>query len=306
MNITTIKNAITSRAGRQLLIINQKSPAILFVVGVAGVVATVVVASRATLKLDDVMTESEEKLDLVKNYVGPKYSDEDRRRDIILIHSKTFGRIAKLYAPALALGALSVGCLTGSHIILNRRNVALTAAYSIVDRSFREYRKRVIDELGMDKDEEFRFGTVEKDVILDTKDGPIETTIKTVDKSTKSMYSFMFDEVNNKNYSKNWGYNQTFLAAQQLYAQTRLRARGYLFLNDVLDSLGFDRVPHGQLVGWLADPKKFGRTGDEYVDFGLGDTRDSSIRFVDGNERAVRLDFNVDGNILDFIARAAR
>jgi hypothetical protein len=308
MSLKTISNAFTSKAGRQLLIAQKHSPAILFGVGVVGVVATVVVASRATLKIESIMDEQDEvlaKIELAENIEG--YTEQDKQRDVLLLKLKTAGRLAKLYSPALALGALSIGCLSGSHIILNRRSVALTAAYALVDQSFKEYRSRVIEEFGMDKDEEFRFGTVEREVTTETKAGLVKSTVKVVDPASKSLYTFLFDEVNSASYSKDWGYNQTFLAAQQIYANDRLQARGYLFLNDVLRSLGLELVPHGQLVGWLADPEKFGRTGDGFVSFGIfNNTREGGERFVNGYERAVRLDFNVDGNIWELIGKAAR
>ena len=91
--------------------------------------------------------------------------------------------------------------------------------------------------------------------------------------------------------------NELFLLHQQEYANQRLRARGYLFLNDIYDMLGISRSEAGQVVGWIYNPNDPNR--DSYVDFGLCRTRNED--FVNGCENSILLDFNVDGMILDRI-----
>lgn len=91
--------------------------------------------------------------------------------------------------------------------------------------------------------------------------------------------------------------NKFFLLHQQDYANEKLKARGYLFLNDVYDMLGIPRTKAGQVVGWVYDPES--TTSDSYVDFGIFDTRNED--FINGYENSILLDFNVDGCILDQI-----
>ena len=95
-----------------------------------------------------------------------------------------------------------------------------------------------------------------------------------------------------------------FLRRQQDYANEKLKAQGYLFLNEVYDMLGIPRSKAGQIVGWTY--KKDNENADNYVDFGIYDLssankqlNDQKIAFVNGYERAVLLDFNVDGPIYD-------
>lgn len=97
-----------------------------------------------------------------------------------------------------------------------------------------------------------------------------------------SCYARVFDErspkwINVKEADK------LFLKVQERYANDLLKARGYLFLNDVYDILGFPRTAIGQVVGWIYDEKD--ANGDNFVSFGK--YRDEFI-----------LDFNVDGEIL--------
>ena len=73
-----------------------------------------------------------------------------------------------------------------------------------------------------------------------------------------------------------------------------------MFLNDVYDALGIPRSKAGQVVGWIYDEKN--PNGDNFVDFGIYDLyKEGSRDFVNGYERTIWLDFNVDGPILDLI-----
>lgn len=302
MRLAPIKDKITSKVGRQILITQKHSPTLLFGVGVVGVVTTVVLACRATLKMEELIGEAEEKdkkIDAALDLESEKYTEEDAKKDSILVKTQTAAKIAKIYAPAVAVGLVSIGAFTGSHIVLNRRNAALTAAYGVVDKAFREYRGRVIGEHGKEKDQEYRFGVVEREVAVDTDDGVAVKTVKGADpkfakeSNGRSMYAVCFDE-SNTNWQSNWGYNQMFLRSQQQYAQDRLDSKGWLSLNDVYHSLGFERTAFGQVVGWVVG------NGDGYIDFGIADNYDG-VRFINGDERSVWIDFNVDGVILELI-----
>lgn len=306
MDLRSIKNRATSKAGRQILLARKHSPTFLFGIGVAGVVTTAVLASRATLKMDEVLREAEKQkndIQLALDVEDEQYGEAEADNDAKLVKVKTVLKIAKLYAPAVGVGVLTIAALTGSHVIISRRNVSLTAAYAALDQGFREYRKRVVDELGLEKDQEFRYGMVEKQIAVDTDHGTDIKTVRVLDlekvrEQGGSVYARLFDE-----YSQNWDkqgkYNQIFLKAQESYANDLLQARGYVFLNDVFDMLGLERTSAGQIVGWLKGEKG----GDGYIDFGVfrDDNAYMGMQFVMGNERSILLDFNVDGPIWDKI-----
>lgn len=290
MNLKAIKAVVTSRVGVQLLTLRKNSPKIMFAVGIAGVVGTAVLAARATLKLNDILDEAEQDLETAKTLQSVKYSEEDRQRDIVLIYLKTGGKIAKLYAPAAIVGALTIAALTGAHVELNRRNTALMAAYAALDKGFRQYRQRVINALGKDRDDEFRYGHQEGEIVEETKNGPVVKTIKRVGIDGASIYARFFDE-GSPNWNKQSAYNVAFLKCQQDIANDILTARGYIFLNEIYTMLGIKNTPEGQIVGWVKKGK-----GDGYVSFGCFDQDNPGFRdFVNGWTDAVLLDFNVDG-----------
>lgn len=299
MKIKNIMNAVTSKFGRQTLIAQKHSPAILFAAGVVGIAATVVMASRATLKLEEILETAEDRkiaADAVLARNVPEYTSNDYRKDMAITRAKMILDLTKLYGPSVLVGLTSIAALTGSHVVLNRRYLAVTAAYAAVEKGFEQYRRRVVDELGLDKDKEFRYGLVDKEIVDEDEHGSVVKTVKGLANKDVSIYARFFDE-HAKSWSREWGYNQIFLRCQQNYANDLLRARGHVFLNEIYDMLGLSRTQEGSVVGWLL---KDG--GDGFVDFGIfdGDIFNGQ-RFVNGDERSILLDFNVDGVIWDKI-----
>jgi hypothetical protein len=300
--LSTLKTAVTSGAGRQILQLQKSSPHIMFVAGAIGIVGTVVVASRATLKLDKALDENLEKMEKAKAVFASgdeNYDEKAFRRDMVILYTRNVMVVSKLYAPAVALGLVSIGLLTGSHVVLTRRNVALTAAYAAVDKAFREYRERIVDRFGEDVDRESRYGYVERAENSTDADGKEITLRHRVVKSGEpSQYARFFDQMCSS-WNREPEYNMLFLRSQQNWANDLLRSRGHVFLNEVYDMIGVPRSKAGAVVGWVLN--KNGE-GDNYIDFGIFDGNNPMARmFVNGNEGSLLCDFNVDGIIYDKI-----
>ena len=289
--------------------VQKHSPEILAGVGVVGTVASAVMACKATLKLDDILAESKETRDKIKEVAeNPRYekeySPEDAKKDLTVNYAQTAMKIAKLYAPAVILGSASLGCLLASNDILRKRNAALSAAYMTVDKSFKEYRQRVVDRFGEEVEKEIRYNIKAEEVTStvvaeDGSETTVTETVKTMDPNLYSDYAKFFDEAS-PYWQKDPEYNLMFLKSQQQYATDLLRARGRLFLNEVYDMLGIEKTKAGQIVGWVYNPTN--PIGDNFVDFGIFDMSKERVRaFVNGYEPNILLDFNVDGNIWDLM-----
>ena len=201
--------------------------------------------------------------------------------------------------------SLSLGSILASNNILRQRNVALAAAYATVDKGFKEYRNRVVERFGEEVERELRHNIkakkIEKIVVgEDGKEKKVKETVPVAsDPSTYSDYARFFDD-GCTGWEKDSEYNLMFLRAQQQYANDKLRANGHLFLNEVYDMLGIPRTKAGQVVGWVYNTEN--PVGDNYVDFGMYDMHREVVRnFVNGYERTILLDFNVDGNIWDLM-----
>ena len=311
MNMSNIVNSATKTFHRVGFQIKKHSPEILLVTGITGVVTSAVMACKATTKVDAIIEESKKSIDTIHegmeagNICDVEYTEEDGKKDLAIVYIQTGVKFAKLYGPSVLLGLTSIGCILASNNIIHKRNVALSAAYTAIDTSFKGYRSRVIERFGENMDRELRYNikTQEvKDTVVDEETGKkktVKSTVSVVDPNTYSDYARFFDEYC-AGWTKDAEYNLMFLRQQQNYANELLKSRGHLFLNEVYDMLGIDRTKAGNIVGWIYDEKH--PFGDNFVDFGIYVLDNEKARdFVNGRERSILLDFNVDGDILSLM-----
>lgn len=300
-------NRTLSKAGFQ---IKKHSPEILIVAGIAGVVTSAVMACKATTKINDILDQTKEEVgkvnDALTNEKIPEnvYSKEDAKKDLAIIYIQTGVKLVKLYGPSLILGALSITSILASNNILRKRNVALAAAYAAIDNSFKEYRGRVIERFGKDLDRELKYNIKAKEISETTvdengKETTVTKTVPVVESEEPSDYARFFCE-GCAGWTKDPEMNLVFLKQQQNWANELLKTRGHLFLNEVYDMLGIERSKAGQVVGWVYDETN--PNCDNYVDFGIYDIYNERKRaFVNGWERSILLDFNVDGDIYSLL-----
>ena len=311
MKINEIMNNATRAFNKTGIKLKKHSPEILVVAGVVGTVTSAVIACKATIKLNDILNESKETIDKIHYAIenpeklSEEYTEEEGKKDLAIVYTQSVLKVTKLYAPSVILGTLSITAMLTSNNILRKRNVALAAAYTAVNKSFKEYRGRVVERFGKELDHELRYNIKAKEFeekVIDEKTGKEKTVKKTVEIAEIDQYSDyakFFDE-GCAGWTKDPEKNLFFLRRQQDYANEVLKAKGYLFLNDVYDMLGIPRTKAGQIVGWIYDEKN--PIGDNFVDFGIYDGNKETVRnFVNGYERTILLDFNVDGNILDMM-----
>ena len=306
MNLNKIGAVLTNKASRSVLVVKKFSPEILVGVGIVGLIGSTVMACNATLKVDAVLAVAKEKKDKIDKASATMnadvYSEKDRQKDLVITYVQTGADFAKLYGPAVLLGGLSIACILGSYNIMRKRNIAVVAAYKVLKDGFDKYRERVVEDLGTEKDLEYRHGTkMEKveETVTDPETGKkkkIKKDVATYDSNHVSQYARFFDE-SCPQWSKTPEYNLLFLKTQQNYANDLLHARGHLFLNEVYDMLGMKHTQEGSVTGWVLS-----ESSDNFVDFGIFDVRRKAAReFVNGDERSILLDFNVDGIIWDKI-----
>lgn len=306
ISLSSAKSLVSCFVGSKALVVAKYSPEILVVVGVVGVIGATVLACKATLKVDEVLEEARENFDKIHEVAQLEtdeavYSEEDYRRDLVIVHVQRAAKLVKLYAPAIIIGVISVGCIIGSYKILSGRNMALISAYKLLDEAFKNYRGNVINEYGPEKDRELRYKvfTPHEEVIIGKDGKEVETRkgMKQMNPAFGSPYARFFDENSHRWSKSGYDYNLFFLQCQQNYLNDVLRSRGYVFLNEAYDSLGLPWSKAGQVVGWVNNGN-----GDDYIDFNLFDARNEPGQdLVNGFTRAFLVDFNVDGIIWDLI-----
>lgn len=313
--VTKTTNSLSKMAGRSKLVIQKNSPEILLAAGVIGFVGTVVLACKATLKADEVLEQHQKKMkdindafEIAQNNHGfaedengeeYDYDIELYKHDKVVQYTKTSVEFVKLYAPSVALGAFSLACILSSRNIMQKRYLGAVAAYNAVSEAFEAYRKRVREEVGELMDRHYRYGTEieERDVVEVDENGKKtkkkEKTEHITSLNLPSEQAVFFDE-GNPNWDPNPEFSMMFLRGQQNYWNDMLHVRGHVFLNEVLESLGFEHTQSGSVLGWIMGG------GDNYIDFGLYNQNDSGVRrFVNGKDNCILLDFNHDGVIWD-------
>ena len=312
---------LTSAATRALhnvgFQLKKHSPEILVVTGVIGTVASAVMACKATTKLHAVLDDAKEKIDTfhqgvedgqVQSIVDGEltvvdYNEEDCTRDITITYAKTGVELVKLYGPSVLVGVTSIACILVGHNILHKRSLALAAAYTAADNSFKQYRGRVAERFGekLDKELLYNIKTKEVEETVINEDGTESVVTNTVEvvepSSVLGPYTFCFDETAD-GWQRDAESNKYFLLRQQDWANDLLRSRGKkgVLLNEVLDMVGIDRCRMGQTVGWVYDEKS-GRK--DVIDFGIFNIRcEANRNFVNGLEKSIWLTFNVAGDLI--------
>lgn len=318
LSLQSLKTAgmtIAKTASRGLLYAKKYSPTILTVAGIASGIAATVVASIKSTHVKDVLEEGQEKINDIrsryfeaekvlniskKKGISPDenwvYSEDEYRKDLVKAYFQTTRNLIKLYWPAITLTIGSITCICVGHNIITKRAAALAAAYSGLAKDFESYRKKVKDKIGEEE---------EKRVFVDAITENDEKTLEAGESVKRfgvdhSPYCKIFDEFNN-NYSGYPGDNFVFLKSCQNMANDLLHIRGHVFLNEVYDMLGFQHTKAGSVCGWLEG------NGDNFIDFGIFDMENGDLKnsaFINGDEKSIILDFNVDGPIYTLLGEA--
>ncbi len=285
--------SVASRVALVTAKTQQNSPHILFGAGIVLMGATVVTACAATLKVEKVLDEHKQHTEWAEANDGRV----DGRKEKAIAYAVTGRKLTRLYGPSVILGVGSVVCLTQSHRILHKRNVALTAAYAGLDKAFKKYRERVADEIGEEREREVYADVETTKVKIDGK----KVEVKKASGKGGSPYARLFDE-HNRNWDTNGDYRVGFLRLKQNWVNDRLNSKGIVFLNEVYDELGLERTEAGQHVGWVS--KKYNESVDGYIDFGVFTEASSDEYYnfaVHGD--GIWLDFNVDGPVSELLRK---
>lgn len=268
--------------------LKKYAPEILVALGVTGTAVSTVMACKATLKARPVLDKAKEDLDSIHTADNDprvsyeEYSKEQVKKDITKVCYETGKNLAKIYGPSIILEVGSLACLVGSHVMVKRRLNYALAAYTALSNSFREYRRRLEDNLGED---------VAK--ITDYKEDADGHVIPLED---KPIYTLIFDR-SNPNWKDCPEFNLTFLKGVQRYLDYELQRWGILSANDAMKDLGYEPTENGQLDVWTYD---FDSTEDDknYVSFGLynkdGSKTEQLIRYENGEVDYLVLKLNVN------------
>ena len=300
MKIPSQLHFATRFIGRTGLKLQQVSPTLMTVGGIAALLAAGVMAVKATPRMDAVAEDLAADLSDYNEDLHRMSEDEKITRKVETYTRAGIGTL-KVYGLPLALAAVGTASILYSHGMMKKRNAALVAAYGILERSFQAYRDRVKESFGEETDDQlYRGHTLKVDhVDHDAKTFSV-SPVKPGAPTPTSEYAVEFGPQN-----KHWNptlpdYNLVFLRAQQKYANDKLNAYGHVLLNDIYDAIGVPRTAAGCVVGWVKDGP------DGFIDFGLpeaGSAEESDYFYFYDGQGPIYLDFNVDGVVYDKVGK---
>ena len=133
-------------AGAARKLVADNSPAVLTAVAVVGVVSTAILVAKAAPKAHTDLLNAE----------AERPGDADLTDKILLTY--------RYYIPAVAVGTATIACIIGANTISSKRSAALASAVGLSELAFKEYRGKVVEQLG-EKTETKVHDAVMKDVV---------------------------------------------------------------------------------------------------------------------------------------------
>lgn len=210
----------------------KHSPEILIGLGIFGMASAAVAAVSETPKaLRLIEAERERRAKESEDGVGAELT----KLDIV----KTTW---KCYIPALAIGVTSAACLVGASSVHLRRNAALATAYALSESAMKEYRGKVIEQIGEKKEREVRDAVAKDDL---QKHAVINRTIvHTGNGNTKCLDSLS---------GRFFRADRAFLEKVANDLNRRMRSDMYISLNEFYMEIGLDPIDLGENIGWNID-----------------------------------------------------
>lgn len=139
---------------RSLKLIKSNAPEILTGIGVGGVVATSYLAAKGGFRSVQIIENEKETFRQTGKTSFGTIPKEDQ--DELLTDWQRVQLLWRCYAPAAISGTVTVVCIVASHKTSGRRTAAAVAAYSITEKAFSEYKEKVIEQIGVGKEQKIR------------------------------------------------------------------------------------------------------------------------------------------------------
>lgn len=131
---------ISSMAHRAAKMVSDNSPVILTAIGVTGCLTTAYLTGKASFKASEILREYDD-FNAIANPRTKKSTTE---------------LIWKLYIPAVSSGVLTCSAIIMANRVGTRRAAAMASAFTISEKAFAEYKDKVIDQIGKNKEEKLR------------------------------------------------------------------------------------------------------------------------------------------------------
>jgi hypothetical protein len=207
---------------------------ILTAVGATGVVATTVLTAKASFKASEAIWNAQ--------YIEDDKANGDPDKLRMLDTKEKVALVWKNYIPAAATLTLTISSIVFANQIGTRRAAAIAAAYGVSEKAFSEYKEKVVETLGKNKDRDIRDSVAQDRV---TKNPPPANQVFVNDESKVLCYE-----------SYTGRYFQSSmedLKAAQNNLNYQINNNYYASLSDFFDLIGLERTKLSDEVGWNSD-----------------------------------------------------
>lgn len=219
--------------------LKKHSPEILTGIGITGMVTTTIFAVKATPKALMLIEEEKRK----KNAELRKLARDDDSVNIQRIEKLTSVEIIKTvwrcYIPAAMLGVTSLACLIGASSVSARRNAALATVYTLSETAIKDYKDKVIETIGEEKEKVVRDAVAKEKL---EKDPVTSNDVIITDKGDTLCHNALLG-----GYFKS---DVETIKSGVNEANRQLLQDSYISLNELHDWLGLDHTKIGDYIGW--------------------------------------------------------
>lgn len=215
-----------------LRILSENSPAILTGMAVAGTITTAVFAGRGSIQADRHMTKVYDEMEKAEDH------SPVTKKDVL---KETW----KFYIPAAIMGASTIACIIAAHSVHTRRNAAVMAAYSLTETAFSEYKDKILEEIGEEKEQKIR-EAVGVDHIKKNQPPANDSSLMIVDGEAKTLFR---DAMSGRYFKSDM---ETVRRAVNDINE-RCIGHNYASLNEFYSLLDLEHTILGDELGWMAD-----------------------------------------------------
>lgn len=205
---------------------------VLTCVGGAGVIATSVMAVKATPKALRLLEEAKE-----------EKGEELTKLEVVKVAGPA-------YIPAVVTGAATLACVFGANMLNKNHQASVASAYALVDRSYKDYKKKVAELYGEDAEVQIK-EELAKDEYAETDIQVTDDKKLFYDEFSKRYFESTMENVQNAEYQIN----------------RALSVNGSATINDFYEYLGIDPMPGGDELGWT-EGMNFEHYWQAWIDFG--------------------------------------
>lgn len=290
---------ITRIIGASKLVLKAHGPTIMVAGGIVTAGVGTILACRQTLKIEEVLAERADALETIKTGEElnlKSYSKEDAFQDRVRVYTGISIDLARIYVVPAALWIGGAGLILKGHHVSLKRNAALALAFTGLKKTFDLYRDRVVNEFGPTVDQAMLSGHKIREIYDEKSKKSAVIRERDWEEAERDPYNRVFNQYTSASWQPDLGVNKMFLDHQRQYAQQILDRRGYLYLSEVYEALGFPETDISRVVGWKAKRNPDGSRDFPTVDFGLDTPIDDGWKY--DRDKAVYLDFNCHGLII--------